>query len=168
MKEGLVTGNARAKLRQAIEESFKQVDHVVTTYVKPNQAVPALAGTLAVTNYIDKVMAEYDAKPAQQLEIIMTQKWISSFGSAVDQYTDYRRTGFPVLFNPNDATVAPGGVVQPPVTGDPVLPNGQKPVPVQLTRTYPLSLPWYSQELETNINAPSQKLPASFKVFWMP
>jgi hypothetical protein len=37
MKEGLVTGNARAKLRQAIEESFKQVDHVVTTYVKPNQ-----------------------------------------------------------------------------------------------------------------------------------
>jgi hypothetical protein len=28
------------------------------------------------------------------IEIIMTQKWISSFGSAVDQYTDYRRTGF--------------------------------------------------------------------------
>ena len=109
MKEGVITGDASAKLKQAIEESFKQVDYVVTQYVKPAQTVPALWGTAAVTDYINKVMAEYDAAPAKQLEIIMTQKWISSFGSAVDQYTDYRRTGYPILFNPSDPTMAPGG-----------------------------------------------------------
>lgn len=168
IRDGLVAGDAKAKLKQAIDESFKQVDYVITTFVKPSQTVPALVGTAAVTNYTNKVLAEYDAKPSQQLEIIMTQKWISSFGSAVDQYSDYRRTGYPVLFNPSDPTMAPGGKVQPPINGDPVLPGAQKIVPVQLTKTYPFSLPWYSQELETNSNAPAQKTPSSYKVFWMP
>jgi hypothetical protein len=55
----------------------------------------------------------------------MTQKWISSFGSAVDAYTDYRRTGYPILFNPEDPDMAPGGFVQPPVDGDPVINPGK-------------------------------------------
>lgn len=168
MKEGVIAGDARAKLQQAMEASFRQVDYVVTEYVKPAQTVPALHGSAAVTTYIDNVLAEYDAKPAQQLEMIMTQKWISSFGSAVDQYTDYRRTGFPVLFNPRDPSMAPGGRVQPPINGDPVLPGAQKSVPVQLTRDFPLSLPWFQGELETNPNAPPQKSPSTFKVFWIP
>jgi hypothetical protein len=168
MKEGLIAGDAKAKLREAMEESFKQVDYVVTQYVKPAQTVPALVSTAAVTTYINGVMAEYDAKPAQQLEIIMTQKWISSFGSAVDQYTDIRRTGYPVLFNPTDPTMAPGGRVQPPINGDPVNPGAQKSVPVQLGRAFPLSLPWFQGELETNPNAPAQKNPSTYKVFWMP
>ncbi|MEJ7737403.1 MAG: SusD/RagB family nutrient-binding outer membrane lipoprotein [Chitinophagaceae bacterium] len=167
MKVGLVSGDARARLRQAVEESFKQVDSVVTM-VKAAQTIPALVGTPAVTAYVDKVLIEYDAKPNQQLEIIMTQKWISNCGNAVDQYTDYRRTGFPVLFDPKDPTVAPGGRVQPPINGDPVLPGAQKSVPVQLSRTFPFSLPWHQDELERNQNAPPQKNPQSFKVFWMP
>lgn len=168
MKEGVITGDARAKLRAAIEESFKQVDYVVTQFVKPTQTVPALVGTAAVTTYINNVMAEYDSKPAQQLEIIMTQKWISSFGSAVDQYTDIRRTGYPVVFNPNDPAMAPGGRVQPPINGDPVNPGAQKSVPVEISRAYPLSLPWFQGEIETNPNAPQQKAPSTYKVFWMP
>lgn len=168
MKEAVITGDARAKLEQAMVESFRQVDYVITTYVKPAQTVPALHGSAAVTTYIDNVLAEYDAKPAQQLEMIMTQKWISGFGSAVDQYTDYRRTGYPVLFNPRDPSMAPGGRVQPPINGDPVLPGAQKSVPVQLTRDFPLSLPWFQGELETNPNAPSQKSPSTYKVFWIP
>jgi hypothetical protein len=139
---------------------------VISTYVQPDQDVPELAGSAAVTTYITNVMAEYDANPAQQLEIIMTQKWISSFGSHVDQYTDYRRTGFPVLFDPNDPTMAPDHEVQPPINGDPSRPVAPK-VPVTLGRPYPLSLPWYSLELETNPNAPSQKNPSTFPVFWM-
>jgi hypothetical protein len=168
MKEGLVTGDAKAKLKQAMEESFKQVDYVISQFVKPTQTVPALVGTTAVTSYINAVLEEYDAKPAQQLEIIMTQKWISSFGSHVDQYTDYRRTGYPVLFDPNNPAHAPNGIVQPPLNGDPINPGAQKSVPVLLGKTYPLSLPWYSLELETNSNAPKQKTPGTYKVFWMP
>ena len=169
MQTGVIIGDAKAKLTAAMQESFKQVDYVISTYVKPSQSVPALVGTAAVTTYINKVLAEYDAaSDAKKLELIMTEKWISSVGSAVDQYTDLRRTGYPVIFNPTDPTMAPGGKVQPPINGNPQLPGAQKPVPVQLSRNFSLSLQWPAGELETNSNAPAQKSPATYKVFWMP
>ncbi|HJW30462.1 MAG TPA: SusD/RagB family nutrient-binding outer membrane lipoprotein, partial [Saprospiraceae bacterium] len=75
---GIVTGDAKAKLTQAMAESFKQVDYVITNYVKPTQSVPVLVGAAAVTTYTNNVLAEYDAaSAAKQLEIIMTQKWLS-------------------------------------------------------------------------------------------
>ena len=166
---GVITGDARTKLSQAMAESFKQVDYVITNYVKPAQNVPALVGSPAVTTYVDNVMAEYDAASTEKkLEIIMTQKWLSSVGSAVDQYTDIRRTGYPVVFDPSDPAMAPGGRVQPPINGDPVNPGNQKSVPVQLSRTFALALPWFQTELESNPNAPAQKNPSTYKVFWMP
>jgi len=166
---GLVTGDAKAKLQAAMAESFKQVDYMITSYVKPTQTVPALVGNAAVTTYTNNVLTAYDAgSVSRQLEIIMTEKWISSFGSSVDQYTDYRRTGYPILFNPKDPTMAPGGKVQPPINGDPVNPGAQKAVPVQLSVTYPWSLPWSTSELEKNQSAPQQKNPQSYKVFWQP
>jgi hypothetical protein len=66
--------------------------------------------------------------------------------------------------------MAPNGLVQPPVNGDPVInPGAQPPVPVQLSKGYPVSLPWYQGELETNPNAPPQKNNlATYKIFWMP
>ena len=173
---GLVTGNARNVLNAAMKESFKQVDYVVTL-VNPTQSVPKLMGsdgatpTAAVTNYINGVLAKFDAgNTAKQLEIIMTEKWLSSFGSAVDAYTDYRRTGYPILFDPNNPAMAPGGFVQPPVNGNPRPDQTPQPaVLVQLLKPYPNSLPWYTTELEVNGKAPAQKdINNSFKVFWMP
>jgi hypothetical protein len=164
---GVITGDARAKLKAAIEESFKQVDYVVTK--TGTSGVPVLAGTTAVTNYVNAMLAQYDAGDNnRKLEIIMTQKWISAFGSHIDEYTDYRRTGYPIFFNPNDPTMAPGGRVQPPINGDPSNPGAQASVPVQLSRPYPLSLPWLTPELNTNPNAPPQKNQSTYKVFWMP
>lgn len=172
IKEGVVTGNAKTKLSDAVTEAFRQVDYVVTTYVKPTQTVPAVynpAATSPMSKYIASMLAEYDSRPSQQLQMIMTEKWLSSVGSSVDQYTDYRRTGFPVLFDPNNPAMAPGGRVQPPVNGDPVgFPGAQRSVPVSNSRPFPLSLPWSQLELETNPNAPAQKTPSSYKVFWMP
>src|SRR5690606_19851278 len=127
----------------------------------------ALAGSTAVSEYIDEVMDEYEANAGKQLEIIMTQKWISSFGSAIDAYTDYRRTGFPVLFDPNNSAMAPGGRVQPPVDGNPLV-SPQLSVPVSANLAFPLSLPWPSSELTSNSNAPAQKQPSTYKVFWQP
>ena len=166
---GVITGDAKAKLAAAMDESFKQVDYVITNFVNPSQNVPALFGTTAVATYTDKVLVEYDAaSTAKKLEIIMTQKWLSSVGSAVDQYTDIRRTGYPVVFDPSNPAMAPGGRVQPPINGDPVNPGNQKSVPVQQSRTFALALPWYQTELESNPNAPAQKNPSTYKVFWMP
>ena len=89
----------------------------------------------------------------------MTEKWIASFGNSINQYADYRRTGYPVLFDPNNASMAPGGFVTPP--------DGfAATVPVKCVNQYPRSLPWPSDELSSNTNAPSQKNPATYKLFW--
>lgn len=171
---GVITGDGKAVLKKAIEESFRQIDFVVTNYVKPSEAgspqsVPAIFSTTtgsAMNNYIDDILEEYDAANAEKkMEILMTQKWLSSVGSSVDQYTDYRRTGYPKMFNPNDLS---GGVAHPPVNGDPALPGPQQPVPVVLSKTYPYSLPWPAGELDVNSKAPEQKNPSSYKVFWQP
>ena len=163
---GVIAGDAKAKLKEAIEESFAQVDYVVKDLI--GDGAPALGGTPKVTAYVTAILAKYDAgSTAKKLEIIMTQKWLSSVGCAVDQYTDYRRTGYPLLFDPNNPAMAPGGFVQPPVNGDPINPP-QEAVPGQLSIAYPLSFPWYTNELETNPNAPAQKTVSTDKVFWMP
>jgi hypothetical protein len=167
MKAGVATGDARAKLLAAINESFKLVDYV-TNIAKGTQSPPVLVGTAAVTTYINNIMAAYDANPSRQLQIIMTQKWIQSFGNGVDAYTDIRRTGFPVIFDPNNPVMAPNHFVQPPINGDPVNPGAQKPVPVQVSLPYPLTIPWPTVELDVNANAPAQKNPSTYKPFWLP
>jgi len=162
---GVITGDAKAKFTAALNEAFKQVDYVVSK-VKSAQTVPVIATLPTTATYITKILALYDAGDAnKKMEIIMTQKWISSFGSYVDQYTDYRRTGYPVLFDPNNTTMAPGGFVTPPAGGDPdrTLP----PVKVSCSLNYPLSLAWPNEELNKNPSAPTQKTdPSTFKVFW--
>lgn len=162
---GVITGDAKVKFTAALNEAFKQVDYVVSK-ARGSQVVPVLATDAKTTTYITKILALYDAaSDAKKMEIVMTEKWIASFGSYVDQYTDYRRTGYPVMFDPNNATMAPGGYITPPAGGDPdrTLP----PVQVSCSLNYPLSLPWPNEELNKNPNAPAQKAdPSTFKVFW--
>ena len=156
---------ARTVLSNAMAASMAQVDYVITTYVKPSQAVPAL-GTQ--TTYINAILAKYDAgTTAQKLEYIMTEKWLSSFGCNHDQYTDYRRTGYPVLFDPRNTVMAPGGRAQPPLGGNPLV-NPQASVPVALSKNFPESLPFSQSEREINANAPPQKVPENYKIFWKP
>lgn len=167
---GIVSGDEKAKLKQAMEESFRQVDYIVSL-CKGDQDVPVIAGTNPATNYINSVLSEFDAANTdKKLQVIITEKWISSFGSSVDEYSDYRRTGYPILFDPNNPNMAPNGFVQPPLDGDPVLGAGnQLPVQVQLSKSYPQSLLWYTGELESNPNAPAQKTNAAeYKIFWKP
>jgi hypothetical protein len=133
----------------------------VGTFVKPTQSVPKLVGSAATTTYITKVTELFqNASAAKKLEYIMAQKWLSNVGTTVDQFTDYRRTGYPLVFDPKNAEMAPGGVVKGNAPGSTVS------VPVQLNTVYPSSLPWPTNELERNNNAPAQKNPATFKVFW--
>ncbi|MBN1950384.1 MAG: SusD/RagB family nutrient-binding outer membrane lipoprotein [Bacteroidales bacterium] len=149
---GAITGDLRATLEAAMQASFAQVDLV--TAIAGTGIEPELDGSTEASDYIAAVLAEYDAAGAEKkFEIVMTQKWISKFGSAIDCYTDYRRTGYPVLFDPN-TMVADGG------------PDGSGEVPVQCTREFAVSFPWSSDELSMNDNAPEQKTIATDKVFW--
>ena len=161
---GLFTGNEKTVFSKALDESFLQMDNIITNFIKPSsagtpQTVPAIATLAATTTYKTDVLAAYDAAPtaARRLEYIMTEKWINRIENPVDNYTDYRRTKYPVLFAP-----APAGTVTS-VTG----PDG-KITPVQCDRQYPWSLPFNTNEIALNANAPPQKVPENYKVFWQP
>ena len=163
IQTGLVTGTARTVFSKALDESFAQMDYVITNFVKPGsagaaQVVPLIVGTPETNIYKTKVLAAFDlGTAAKQLEYIMTEKWINRIENPVDSYTDYRRTTYPVLFSP-----APVGTVTS-VTA----PDG-KVTPVSNDRKYPWSLPFNTSEIALNSNAPPQKVPESYKVFWQP
>jgi Starch-binding associating with outer membrane len=160
---GVITGDQKAVFSSALNASFDQMDYIITNFIKPSsagapQTVPLIAPLAATTTYKTAVLAAFDAgTAAKKLEYIMTEKWINRIENPVDSYTDYRRTGFPVLFAP-----APAGTVTS-VTG----PDG-KVTPVQCDRLYPLSLPFNTNEIALNANAPPQKVPENYKVFWQP
>ena len=170
MQAGVITGDAQSTLKSAIQEAFSQVDQVVTM-VNNGQTVPKVATAAATTTYIDNVMKEFNsANSSKKMEIIITQKWISEFGNGFESYNDYRRTGYPILFDPNNSKMAPNGYATPHSEngGDPDRDSGVSPaVKVSCSRGYPMSLPWPSSEIESNVNAPAQKnnLP-EYKVFW--
>jgi hypothetical protein len=133
------TGDPRVLFRTAMEASFAEVNEIATL-----AKVPVIS-TANRDTYVNAVLALYDAAtPAGQLELLLTQKWIASFGFGVDAYTDYRRTGYPVLFNPS-------------TDGNPL---------TVLNRSYPLSFAYDANEVVINKNAPAQRNPQADKVFW--
>ena len=161
---GVITGDEKALFSKALDESFLQMDNIITNYIKPSsagkaQVVPAIATLAATTTYKTAVLAAYDkaATASKRLEYIMTEKWINRIENPVDSWTDYRRTKFPVLFAP-----APLGTVTSVLT-----PEG-KNVPVACDRLYPWSLPFSTNEISLNSSSPPQKVPESYRVFWQP
>ncbi|MCX6206794.1 MAG: SusD/RagB family nutrient-binding outer membrane lipoprotein [Bacteroidetes bacterium] len=160
---GVATGTASTVFSSALDESFNQMDYIITNFIKPGsagaaQVVPAIATLPATTTYKTAVVTAFNAgNAAKQLEIIMTEKWINRIENPVDSYTDYRRTKYPVLFAPTPI----GSVAT--VQG----PDG-KITPVFCDRQYPWTLPFSSNEISLNSSAPPQKVPESYKVFWQP
>jgi len=158
MQAGLISGDVRATLQQAVTAAFAKVDNVVANS-KTTQSVPVLSGSASVTSFIDGIMAEFDAASTdKKMEIIMTQKWVSTFGDPYDQYNDYRRTGYPVLANPNSTTKEYQLDNQ---DSWPLLDSE-----TTLTRPYQVTIFWPLTELDVNKNAPSQKDATTYKVFW--
>jgi len=162
-QEGIISGDAAELLENAIRETSEMIDYVVEG-AKGSQSVPELSGSDEEEDYIAAVMTQFaSASGDRKLEHIMTQKWLSSIGSWIDQYNDYRRTGYPKLFDPNEHN----NLVTPPAGG-----NGGDdiaPVRVTLSRQFPLSLPFIADEINKNPNAPTQKGNlGEAKVFWMP
>jgi Starch-binding associating with outer membrane len=138
----VAAGDPRAALEEAIRASFSKVNEIAGSV-----GSPLIAGD-DIDEYVDAVLADYDADDdSGKLEHIMTQKWIAGFGWGADLYTDYRRTGFPVLHDAN--------------TDD-----------LSFTirnREFPNSFPWPTANLQVNGNAPAQKNVVSedAKPFWM-
>lgn len=158
MQVGKLSGDVTAKFQQALSASFAKVDQVVKG-TGTTQVVPVLVGSASVTSFTTKLMAEYEAaSAAKKLEIIMTQKWVATFGDPMDQYNDYRRTGFPVLANPLSTTKE-----YQLDNGDGFPLNDSQTV---LNNPFQQSFFWPQDELNSNSNAPAQKNPGTYKIFW--
>jgi hypothetical protein len=128
-------GNPRTLFESAMQASFDEV----------NELAPNDISTTSRDNYVNAVLALYDVASASgKLELVLTEKWIASFGFSIDSYTDYRRTGFPLMFDPA---------------------TDNNPVTI-LNRAYPVSIPYEISDLQINPNAPQQRNPGSDKVFW--
>lgn len=57
--------------------------------------------TATITGYVNKQLAAYDAADdAGKLSLVMTQKYIATYGNGMETYNDYRRTALPVLRTP--------------------------------------------------------------------
>lgn len=152
-------GTAAAKLDQAMKASFAKVDQVVLNN-QSTQSIPVLTGSAAVTLFINNVLLEFNSATlaAKKLEIIMTQKWVGTCGDPMDQYTDYRRTGYPILANPLGASPEyqlNNGDAWPLIDSQTVQNN-----------PFQVSFFWPQSELNSNQNSPAQKNATTYKIFW--
>jgi hypothetical protein len=131
-------GDHRALFEAAMRASFDEVNVLV---YDPFSSVPIEDEDA----YIAAVMGLYDAGSTQKkLELLLTEKWIASFGFSLDTYSDYRRTGYPIMFDPN-------------TDGNPF---------TILGRSYPVSIPYFVDDLQINPNAAPQRDPGTDKIFW--
>ncbi len=121
----------------AIDAAFQEVTDAIGT-----SGAPAISGAA----YKASILALFNAAATtnDKLEIIIASKWVANFKSGPDAYTDYRRTGYPVMFDPA---------------------TDNNPLTV-LNRAYPLTFPLNSIEIKTNPNAPTDRFPGSTTVFW--
>ena len=155
---GETTADARALLKAGMDASIAHVN----TVAGKQTGIPTIANATRDA-FTTAVLAKYDAaaNDAAKLEIIMTQKWIGQFFSPIDSYTDYRRTGYPGLFNPAH-TQDPGYGVNP-------TPRAGSPARVGLLTIadFPRSL-YYPVVIETDLNPNlPQKTNIAVKfVFW--
>ena len=141
---GVTSGDARALLESAMQASFDKVNEVVANYDAKEQDAPEEISDEDIEAYINSVLARYDAGDNNtKLEIIMAEKWIASFGYSVDAYTDYRRTGYPQLYDPDTDNLS--------------FTNASK--------DFPTVLPYSATEVELNPNVQQQN-PTATKVFW--
>ncbi|MFV0467820.1 MAG: SusD/RagB family nutrient-binding outer membrane lipoprotein [Dysgonomonas sp.] len=138
---GETTADAKALFQDALNAS---IAHVNTVAAKQS-GTPSIADTDRDA-FVTAVIAKYDAADAAgKLKIVITQKWITNFMNPVDCYTDYRRTGYPSLFNPNK-TEDPGYGVNPTANAD-----SPARVPLLNIASYPRSL-YYPTNSETELN----------------
>lgn len=78
--KGYIAGDATVLLEEAISASFDQY----------GLSMPA--------DYMDRLGVVSE-------EVIMTQKWIALFGQGIEAWTEYRRTGYPVMPPPHPSSV---------------------------------------------------------------
>ncbi|WP_461055158.1 SusD/RagB family nutrient-binding outer membrane lipoprotein [Spirosoma arcticum] len=133
------TGDARQLLQEGITASLGSISTIATSGGNSAPVLPAAT----ITAFVANRTAQYDAADAAgKLSAVMTQKYVAGYGNGIESYTDYRRTGLPVL-----------------------------PAPIAPLNTFPLRLSYSVTELSTNVNVSGkadqlQTAQQTTPVFW--
>jgi Starch-binding associating with outer membrane/Susd and RagB outer membrane lipoprotein len=133
--------DARKLFEQAMRDHItKVVNFSVAT--DPTSVRPAAA---AIDAFVNTNLAKYDAAPNNdaKLDVCMKQLWYASFGSGMESWCTFRRTGMPTtLTDPNAIS--------------------------KTSRNFPNRLPYAQTELTNNPNASAYKGSAfdKDKLFW--
>ena len=172
---------ARTALQAALQASFDKVNAIAlaegtsptptTTSGAPYPtAIPSGSRALGpipaaeITTYINGALARFDGTatgPAKTpLQVIMEEKYVASFGMGPDIYTDWRRTGYPILTVPDNNNIGNNaGLVE---DNDPITTGAG---------LFPRRLFYSQQDITANSNpsAPKAQIDpanANYRIFW--
>ena len=138
------------------------IDHVHEVSKRNGLADDQLISEEEREEFIDAILAKFNAANAEgKMRILMTQKWIHNFMNPVDVYTDHRRTGYPLWFDPAKTQDSGYGVNPIPTE------NSDARVPLATFNTFPRSL-YYptNSEIELNANMDQKTNITVPLVFW--
>jgi hypothetical protein len=155
---GKTSGDARTLLGEALKAAVGHVNSVA----QKQKDVPAIADSTR-DDFVAAVLAKYDAAATaeEKMQVVMTQKWIANVFNPVDAYTDYRRTGYPTLFDPQ-RTADPGYGVNPTAAAD-----SPARVPIAPLTPFPRSLYYpVTSEAELNPNLKQKTDLTAPLLFW--
>ncbi|GAC1591461.1 MAG: hypothetical protein NVS3B25_10960 [Hymenobacter sp.] len=172
---------AKMALQAALQASFDKVNAIAlaegtsttptTTSGTPYPtAIPGGSRALApipaaeMATYISAALARFDGTapgPTKTpLQVIMEEKYVASFGMGPDIYTDWRRTGYPIITVPDNNNIGSNvGLVE---DNDPV---------TRGTGLFPRRLYYSQQDLTANANPAAPKTQvdpssANYRLFW--
>jgi hypothetical protein len=104
-------GNAQVNYETGVRRSFEQYNLDPTAYLKdavstakpyvdPKAATPGQNDVPKGSPYLSTVTIRWEegATTERKLERIITQKWIAMYPDGQEAWTEFRRTGYPVLF----------------------------------------------------------------------
>ncbi len=89
-------GNPRSLLEAGVRASISKVIGYPST-VNVSVSASFVPSASKVTEYVDKVLARYDAAATndERMEVIQQEYYIALWGNGVDAFNNYRRTGKP-------------------------------------------------------------------------
>jgi hypothetical protein len=129
LEQQLASGSVTAATKTLFEAAIRQSIADVVRHSKSSDPTAADPSTTAVTTYVNKWLARYDAAVSNdaKLNVVLKQAWFSGLGNGNELYSTFRRTGLPTTLDE----------------------------PASRQRQFALRLPYPSTELNLNPNATS-------------
>ena len=128
------------------------------TAIPAGQRALGVIPTSEIETYVTAALARFDG--ASPLQVIMEEKYVASFGMGPDIYTDWRRTGFPVITVADNSSIGNNaGLVE---DNDPI---------TRGAGLFPRRLFYSQQDLTANSNPSAPKaqvdpVSANYRIFW--